>query len=188
MIQEYENYISKTASIVTDKSQSERSASGYRYEHEVFSMIPLSVLHNSGISAYLGRELVSLERRDIRKQIVVAPTMNGGFVGDVDILLYDEIKKQPILIVSTKTSIRERMYQVLCTKTMYQQMYPNIQVWFVTKNIGNEFGSNDRPKHPRKLVHYYNIPCYIGSGSDETDSIIKDVLEFPVDIVKVFCK
>lgn len=178
---------------MTDAAQSARTKSGKAFEKYVFGLIPVEALNKSGKTAYLGSALKK-ERPLIATQLTINPTYCGGFLGDVDIVVYDEIAHTPVLIISTKTSIRERTYQVMCTKSMYQRIFPNISVWFVTKNSGeelgkwkDEFGSQQHPLQSRKLVTTYNIPCYVEDQRTIEGGMIKHLSHLNDDIKRIYC-
>lgn len=168
---------------VMDISQSDRTKSGKQFEKFVFDYIDKTCLSKHNISVFSGSDIQSV-RPDIYQKIRLSPAC-GGFIGDVDILLFDEDIKSPLLIISTKTSIRERLYQVLCTKYMYSGIYPNIQVWFVTKDISNELNYT---RQPFKLATYFNIPCYVSRTDGYFGGVVKPLSDLNSDLKHIYCK
>ena len=171
-----------------DTTQSERAASGYKFEQEIYNYIlkVLDIPLKSHNKILLFGGTLKKDRPDIYQKLVFAPT-TGGFTGDIDIVMFDESTKIPCLIISTKTSIRERFYQVLCTQYMYSILYPSIRIWFVTKDSQLEFGTPNTPRQARKMAEYFNIPCYVDNINTTCGGNIKPLSKIVDDIRVVFC-
>jgi hypothetical protein len=186
-----------TSSDDVSDDQRKRNESGTALELSTFynlkkeSELKLEEYH---MSLLYGKTLKS-ERPDIWGRMEFY-TPGGSFVGDIDIVLYHEYEHKPILIISTKTSLRERLYQVLCTYFMYKEKYPGILVWFVTDDVGrgknkrwqSELGSEIKPTKPRMLGNRYNIPIFSSNTNTSYGGCVKPISQLSKDIIRVFCK
>lgn len=180
---------------MVDVAQQKRTVEGNAFEVVVYDMISQKTkecLYKNGKTIYLGKKLGSFGRNDIRKQMTFDPAINEGFVGDIDIVIYDEELKRPDLIISTKKSSRERVYQVAFTLQLYREVFPKIQLWYVTNdNVEKnpEFGTIDKPNKPRQLALHLNMPCYVNAERENYfGGVVKPIALLDSDIVKVFCR
>lgn len=178
-------------------AQSNRSRDGRSLELDTIQIISHleEILETHHISILDGHCL-STDRPDVYNRISFR-SLNGLFVGDIDIVLYDEYKHEPVLIISTKTSFRERFYESLCTLLMYKVDYPRIQVWVVTNDNGrmssdkkwhSELGTDISPTKQRQLGAYYHIPIYSRNPQTSFGGGVKPISMLCDDIKRVFCK
>jgi hypothetical protein len=174
------------------KFQSLKIYNGKNFEKFVYGYINSGIkvqLESKHISLLYGGNIIS-ERPDVYG-LLECYTSTGSFIGDVDILLYDEYTHKPLLIISTKTSVRERFYQVAYTYMLYKQKYPNILLWFVTEDsskTGSEFGTDLNPRQARKVAAYHNIPIYSTNPCTSYSGNVKPFNTLNTDIIRVFCK
>lgn len=74
----------------------------------------------------------------------------GSIIGDTDIVIYNKELKKPVIIISCKHSVRERITESLYYKNLYDELYgSNIKLFFVTADPDTEFGTDTKPTKPR---------------------------------------
>jgi len=80
-------------------------------------------------------------------------TAAGSIIGDTDIVIYDTKLKKPVIIISCKHSVRERITESLYYKKLYDEIYGSkIKLFFVTADPDTEFGTEKKPTKPRILA------------------------------------
>lgn len=174
----------------------QRVIDGANLENKVYNDINNALsdkLKEHKKSLHLGRTLRST-RKDIFKKMCIY-SINKSFDGDTDIIIYDEKHDIPEMIISTKTSIRERFYQVAYTRYLYREKYPNIEIWFVTnENKGiktkdgswkSELGTEQRPTKPRQLGNYHHIPIFSSNAKTNFGGCVKPYSDLNKEISKV---
>ena len=110
-------------------------------------------------------------------------TAAGSIIGDTDILIYDTKLKRPVIIISCKHSVRERITESLYYKRLYDELYGSkIKLFFVTADPDTEFGTNEKPTKPRILatkedafVFSTNPKTSFGGVVKPIDSLVNEI-------------
>jgi len=164
--------------LTDSKAQSLRSGTGHSYQNDVYDRLchglknmPLIDVVKPGATASALPSLL------MRSSI-------GTFIPDIDIVVVNKVTRNPFVIISTKTSIRERLTGTFYTKRVMSDKYPGIPVILVTCDKDLEFGTLDKPRRPRIECAYENIIVYsdnpdteLGMGIKSTDDLISDILK-----------
>ena len=144
------------------EAQSRRSKNGAAFEKEVYDHLDKEIGSHPKIKLLRPRTRVYLpgSKRPHELSCMQITTPYGDIIGDTDIVVYHTTRKIPLMIVSCKTSIRERLAQSILHLYLYKKMYPNIKLFFVTLDTDVEFGTLDKPRKPRILAESENVYCY----------------------------
>lgn len=144
------------------ESQSRRSKSGYAFEKEIFDYLTKEIGLNPKIKLLRPRTQVYLpgSKRPQELSCMQINTTYGSIIGDTDIVIYHTKRAIPLMLVSCKTSIRERLTQSLFHLYLYRKKHPDIKLFFVTKDNDLEFGTIDKPNKNRILVESEGVYCY----------------------------
>ena len=145
------------------EAQSRRVLSGNQFEREIFEYIKNEIEHNSNIILLKPRTQVYPpgSDRDPEFSCMQIYTAYGDIIGDTDIVVYDKKKKKPLILVSCKISLRERMSQSLFHLFLYRtEKYSDMKLFFFTKDPDLEFGTKERPRKWGVLAAHLGVYCY----------------------------
>jgi hypothetical protein len=182
----YQNNMTKIQNDADDNSaaQSRRSRGGYSFEKEVFDYLNAEIGDHPKINLLRPRTKAYLpgSTRPHTFSCMQITTPYGDIIGDTDIVVYHTTRKNPLMLVSCKTSLRERLAQSLFHYYLYKKTYPNIKLFFVTKDKSLELGSLDKPNKNRILLESENVYCYsdnprtkFGGCVQPFNNMIKDI-------------
>jgi len=83
------------------------------------------------------------------------------FIGDTDIVVYSKKKRTPIVVISCKTSLRERYTQSLYSARLYRDKYGvTLPFFIVTRDTDLELGSEKHMRKPRLLADFERVAIY----------------------------
>jgi hypothetical protein len=150
-------------------AQGRRSKAGSNFEEEVFNYLNSELGDNPKIRLLRPRTQVYLpgSKRKCPFCCMQINTPFGDVIGDTDIVVFHVKRNTPLIIVSCKTSLRERLASSLYNLHLYRKKYPDIKLFFVTKDNDLEFGKEKRPNKNRILAISEGIFCY--SQNPKTD-------------------
>lgn len=168
-------------------AQSKRAKSGNEFEHEIYDYLSNELKDNSKIKLLRPRTQVYLpgSKRPHELSCMQITTPYGDIVGDTDIVVYHTKRGIPLMIVSCKTSIRERLTQSIFHLYLYRKKYPDIKLFFVTKDNDLEFGTIKKPNKNRILAESENVYCYSKNPSTEYGGCIHPFDSMIVDIKRM---
>jgi hypothetical protein len=143
-------------------AQSRRSRGGYSFEKAVYDYLNTEIGDHPKINLLRPRTKAYLPgtTRPHTFSCMQITTPYGDIIGDTDIVVYHTTRKKPLMLISCKTSLRERLAQSLFHYYLYKKTYPNIKLFFVTKDKSLELGSLDKPNKNRILLESENVYCY----------------------------
>jgi hypothetical protein len=144
-------------------AQSRRVTSGNEFEHKIFEYIQNEIKDNPNIVLLKPKTHVYPpgSDRDYDFSCMQIMTPHGDIIGDTDIVVYDKTRKKPLILVSCKISLRERMSQSLFHWFLYKaEKDPEIKLFFVTKDPDLEFGSRENPRKWGVLAAHLGVYCY----------------------------
>jgi hypothetical protein len=165
-------------------AQGLRSSGGYSFEKEVFEYLNAEIGSHPKINLLRPRTKAYLpgSTRPHTFSCMQITTPYGDIIGDTDIVVYHMTRKKPLMLISCKTSLRERLAQSLFHYYLYRKTYPNIKLFFVTKDKSLELGSLEKPNKNRILLESENVYCYsqnvrtkIGGCVQPFNNMIKDI-------------
>ena len=144
-------------------AQSRRAISGNKFEREIFEYLKKEIGDNPKISLLQPKTHVyppgSKRLHEFSCMQIMTPL--GDVIGDTDIIVYHNTKKKPLILISCKTSLRERMSQSLFHLFLYKSLkYTDLKLFFVTKDPDLEFGTKKRPKKWGVLAAFLGVYCY----------------------------
>lgn len=144
------------------EAQSNRSKNGNAFEKEVFDFLMKEIGQHPKIKLLRPRTKVYLpgSKRPQELSCMQINTPYGDIIGDTDIVVYHTKRGMPLMLISCKTSIRERLSQSIFHLYLYRKKHPDIKLFFVTKDNDLEFGTMDKPNKTRILAESENIYCY----------------------------
>ena len=151
-------------------AQSRRVLSGNQFEREIFEYIKNEIGNNPNIILLKPRTQVYPpgSDRDYEFSCMQIMTAHGDIIGDTDIVIYDKKRKKPLILVSCKISLRERMSQSLFHLFLYRaEKYSDIKLFFVTKDPDLEFGTRERPRKWGVLAAHLGVYCYSQNPATE---------------------
>ncbi len=150
-------------------AQGLRSRGGYSFEKNVYDYLNAEIGNHPKINLLRPRTKAYLPG-SVRPQTFSCMQINtpyGDIIGDTDIVVYHVKRRTPMMLISCKTSLRERLAQSLYHYYLYRKTYPNIKLFFVTEDKSLELGSFHKPKKNRILLESENVYCY--STNPQTD-------------------
>jgi len=171
--------------IVTTQAdhQSKASKSGNDFQHQIFQKI-ISEIKDPKFMILQPRSSVYLpgnEKRPRHFSCLEIVTPIGSFIGDTDIVIFNKLRHKPVLIISCKTSVRERITQSLYYSRLYRDKYGLIPFFLITKDVKGEFGTEKKAgkarilaEHERMWVFTENIKT-IGGCVKPLDSLIQEI-------------
>jgi len=144
------------------EAQRNRSKSGNDFEKEIFDFLEKEIGQHPKIKLLRPRTKVYLpgSKRPQELSCMQINTPYGDIIGDTDIVIYHTKRNLPLMLISCKTSIRERLAQSIFHLYLYRKKHADIKLFFVTKDNDLEFGTMDKPNKPRILAESENIYCY----------------------------
>ncbi len=150
-------------------AQGRRAKAGSSFEEEVFNYLNKELGDNPKIRLLRPRTLVYLpgSKRKCPFCCMQINTPFGDVIGDTDIVVFHVKRNIPLIIVSCKTSLRERLASSLYNLHLYRRKYSDIKLFFVTKDNDLEFGTEKKPNKNRILSISEGIFCY--SQNPKTD-------------------
>lgn len=124
-------------------AQSRRVINGNSFEAEVYNYLNQEIGNHPKIKLLRPRTKVYLpgSTRPHTFSCMQVTTTYGDIVGDTDIVVYHVNRRTPLMLISCKTSLRERLAQSLFHLYLYRKKYPDIKLFFVTKDNDLELGS-----------------------------------------------
>ncbi|MFA4849711.1 MAG: BsaWI family type II restriction enzyme [Methanoregula sp.] len=152
-------------------AQSRRVISGNEFEREIFEYIKNEIGDNGDIAILKPKTHVYPpgSDRDYEFSCMQIKTPHGDVIGDTDIVVFDRKRNKPLILVSCKISLRERMSQSLFHWFLYKaEKDPEIKLFFVTKDPDLEFGTRENPRKWGVLAAHLGVYCY--SQNPETES------------------
>jgi hypothetical protein len=146
-------------------AQSERNKHGNRYEREIYEFVLEGLKNDPTI------EVTSPGKTSKNKELRVV-TQLGSFIPDVDILISDKKSGIPIIVISTKTTLRERVALTAYALRLLRDRHPKLIGILVAeckdefeKKSGKlktpELGSDSNPNRPRIAALYENIRIFV---------------------------
>jgi len=150
-------------------AQGRRSKAGNKFELDVYEYLIRELGDHPKIRLLRPRTQVYLpgSKRKCPFCCMQINTPFGDVIGDTDIVVYHVKRNTPLIIVSCKTSLRERLASSLYNLHLYRKKYPDIKLFFVTKDNDLEFGTEKKPNKNRILAISEGIYCY--SQNPKTD-------------------
>jgi hypothetical protein len=144
------------------ETQSKRSKDGHEFENFIFNILERELGINPKIKLLRPRSQVYLpgSKRPHELSCMQITTPYGDIVGDTDIVIYHTKRGLPLMIISCKLSIRERLSQSIFHLYLYRKKYPDIKLFFVTKDKDLELGTLAKPNKNRILAESENVYCY----------------------------
>ncbi len=110
----------------------------------------------------------------------------GSIIGDTDIVVFDKAAKKPIIIISCKRSIRERLTESLYYKGLYERMYGiRLPLFIVTDDPDLEFGTEKKPRKARILATFENAFVYSTNPETEASGCVKSIDSLVNDVRRV---
>jgi hypothetical protein len=168
-------------------AQSLRSKSGYRFEKEVFEYLDDEIGNHPKINLLRPRTKAYLpgSTRPHTFSCMQITTPYGDIIGDTDIVVYHTKRKTPLMLISCKTSLRERLAQSLFHYYLYKKTYSNIKLFFVTKDKSLELGTLERPNKNRILLESESVYCYSLNDHTEFGGCVHPFENMIVDIKRM---
>ncbi|HNX17635.1 MAG TPA: BsaWI family type II restriction enzyme [Methanoregula sp.] len=168
-------------------AQRKRSKGGYKFEKEVFEYLDAEIGSNPKINLLRPRSRAYLpgSTRPHTFSCMQITTPYGDIIGDTDIVVYHVRRKTPLMLISCKTSLRERLAQSLFHFYLYRKIYPNIKLFFVTKDKSLEMGSIEKPNKNRILLESENVYCYTQNPNTKTGGCVKPFGNMVIDIKRM---
>jgi len=144
------------------EAQSHRSKNGNDFEREIFDYLEKEIGSHPKIKLLRPRTHVYLPgtKRPHTFSCMQIMTPYGDIVGDTDIVVYHIKRETPLMLISCKTSIRERLTQSIFHLYLYRKKYSDIKLFFVTKDSDLELGTMKKPNKNRILAESENVYCY----------------------------
>ena len=166
--------------------QSKASRSGNAFQREIYKMIldqvkdpNLSVNQPSTTIVKAGKK----KRKGKQFPCLLIHTPIASFIGDTDIVVFNKRKQVPAVIISCKTSIRERIAQALYSARLYRAQHgENLPFYLVTRDPGLEFGSEQKPKKALVMVWHERISVYTMNPRTVTGGPIRPIDQLIPDI------
>jgi hypothetical protein len=169
------------------EAQSRRSKNGYNFEKAVFDQISSEIGDNDKILLLKPKTQVYLpgSKRPQRFTCMQITTPYGEIIGDTDIVVYHTKRKLPLMLVSCKTSIRERLAQSMFHWMLYKNKFPDIKLFFVTQDKDEEFGTMTKPTKNRILAESQNVHCYSTNPKTECTGVVHPFEFLIIDIKRI---
>ena len=167
------------------KLQARRVNNGNEFERGIFEYLNKEIGDNPNIALLKPRTQVyppgSERAYEFSCMQIITPL--GDVIGDTDIVVYHNKRKKPLILISCKVSLRERLSQSLFHLFLYQTFkYKDLKLFFVTKDPDLEFGTKERPRKWGVLAAYLNVYCYSQNPKTECwgtiypfENMIKDL-------------
>ncbi|MFA4850874.1 MAG: BsaWI family type II restriction enzyme [Methanoregula sp.] len=143
-------------------AQGLRSKKGYDFETEISDYLASELGNEPLIRLLRPRTKVYLpgSKRNYDFSCMQITTSFGDVIGDTDIVVYQQKRATPLMLISCKTSLRERLASSLYNLHLYRRKYPDIKLFFVTNDNDLELGSPEKPNKNRILVLSEGVYCY----------------------------
>lgn len=177
-----------------DERQSYVQKSGEEWENKVMDFVNKRLKN-------LGAHLLVIKGTSIPKNSslweklavpVGKPGSEQKIWGDVDLVAIDR-EKNPIAVISCKTSLHGRFSETLFYTLVFKKLVPGLRVVFATPDKGrqqkggawqSEWGSEDKPTKDRLLGSHYLDGVYILNENTKLGGMIKSLEELPKDLTK----
>jgi hypothetical protein len=168
-------------------AQAKRSKGGYRFEKQVAEYLDAEIGSHPKINLLRPRSRAYLpgSTRPHTFSCMQITTPYGDIIGDTDIVVYHVKRKTPLMLISCKTSLRERLAQSLFHYYLYKKIYPNIKLFFVTKDKSLELGTFDRPNKNRILLESENVYCYSQNPHTNIGGCVQPYSNMIIDIKRL---
>lgn len=176
-----------TAVETQSSHQSKASKSGKAFEDEIYELLvreiqsPKLSIHRPRTHVY--KPHVKSPRR--RYACLTLHTPIGSIIGDTDIVIFNKEKKEPLVIISCKTSLHGRITESLYYARLYREKYGQLPQFFVTRDNHREFGSEEKPRKSRVLATYEHIFVYSWNPKTILGGVVKSKDSFIDDIKRV---
>jgi hypothetical protein len=166
-------------------AQARRVNNGNKFENEIYEYLQREIGENKRIILLKPKTHVYPPGSEKPPEFSCMQifTAFGDVIGDTDIVVYDKKLKKPLILVSCKTSFRERMSQSLFHLFLYQsKKHKDLKLFFVTQDPDLEFGSKDHPRKWGVIAADLGVYCYSQNPNTECwgtiypfDNMIKDL-------------
>jgi hypothetical protein len=168
-------------------AQGLRSKKGYDFEMEVYDYLKNEIGNHPNIRLLRPKTQVYLpgSKRNYSFSCMQITTSFGDVVGDTDIVVYHQKQKTPLMLISCKTSLRERLASSLYNLHLYRKKYPDIKLFFVTQDNDLELGKLKKPNKNRILVLSEGIYCYSKNPKTEFGDSIYPFENMIIDIKRM---
>ncbi len=161
-----------------DKGQSWRSFIGNNFE-KLLQHIITEAIESHGVKVIGGRKL---KGRRLPQELVAVKqnlTINYGRFGellpDADIVIYEPEKSRVIAVISSKTSLRERVVQTSYWKSKFQnsENTKHIKVYLITPDRDKDLTRMDTAKKPRIIAEVDLDGTYVltAEALEESDKV-----------------
>jgi hypothetical protein len=143
--------------------QSRRVTNGNEFEREIFDYLKSEIGDNPKIMLLQPRTHVYPpgSERPHTFSCMQITTAWGDVIGDTDIVVYHKKRQKPLILISCKTSLRERIAQSLFHWFLYRDMgHTDLKLFFVTRDPDLEFGTKERPRKWGVLANSLGVYCY----------------------------
>ncbi len=140
-----------------DKGQSWRSFIGNNFE-KLLQHIITEALESHEVKVIGGRKLngrrLSQELDAVKQNLTVNYGRFGGLLPDADIVIYKPQNSQVIAVISSKTSLRERLVQTSYWKSKFQdsENTKHIKVYLITPDRDKDLTKVDPAKRQRVIA------------------------------------
>ena len=169
--------------------QSLRALSGTGFQNAIYKWLK-GKIHHDNVSILQPKRLQPIlpnKRRPPHQFFCLQlHTPIGSIIGDTDIVVFDKAAKKPIIIISCKRSIRERLTESLYYKGLYERMYGiRLPLFVVTDDPDLEFGTGEKPKKARILATFENAFIYSTNPKTEVSGCVKYIDSLINDIYRI---
>jgi len=168
--------------------QSLRVNNGNKFEREIFEYLKKEIGDNPKISLLQPKTHVyppgSKRLHEFSCMQITTPF--GDVIGDTDIVVYHNTRKKPLVLISCKTSLRERLSQSLFHLFLYRTLkYNDLKLFFVTKDPYLEFGTKKRPRKWGVLAAHLGVYCFSQNPKTECWGSIQPFENMIVEIKRI---
>jgi hypothetical protein len=162
---------------------------GHDFQNDIYNWL-IENIHHDNVSILQPKKLKPIlpNRRQPPNKFFCLQlhTPIGSIIGDTDIVVFDRAAKKPIIIISCKRSIRERLTESLYYKGLYERMYGiRLPLFVVTDDPDLEFGTGEKPKKARILATFENTFVYSTNPETEVSGCVKFIDSLINDVRRV---
>jgi hypothetical protein len=165
------------------EGQRTRTYNGLEFEREIFEYVRDKLKDVPYLTVAFGKRLAT-DYPEVRRLLLLHTPAKSVSV-DADVIIIDNRINQPVVIVSCKTTARERPYQSFYCARVYRSMYPRLVFCFVTEDNdkrGPEWGTDEKPRLHRVLCTYENIFVYSRSPRTKLGGCVRKFSDLIPDI------
>ncbi len=140
-----------------DKGQSWRSFIGKNFE-KLLQYIITEAIESHGVKVIngstLNRKRLSQELGAVKQNLTINYGRFGGLLPDADIVIYKPEKTRVIAVISSKTSLRERIVQTSYWKSKFQsgENTKHIKVYLITPDKDKDLTRMDPAERQRVIA------------------------------------